>query len=62
MKEVVSEPVEPWSEELPPFELTDPDAKKYTLSLKIKKTSRFYHKILHLDDNTDLNLLIELVK
>lgn len=65
MKEVISYPVEPPAEELPPFELTDPDAPKITthvISLKLKRTSRFYHKVIPLDNNNELELTIELIK
>ena len=69
MKEVISGPVEPYVPEVPPFDLTDPDAitetkKKvtYTLALKVKKTASNFHKVIHLTPNTDLDLTLRLVK
>lgn len=70
MKDEMTKPVEPYVPELPPFELQPPaeeitilkQKRTYTLSLKVKKTSTSYHKVLHLDDNTDLDLTLKLVK
>ena len=63
--------LEPPVPELSPFELPDENAdlieekkkkRTYTLSLKVKKTAVSYHKIIHLDENTDLDLTLKLTK
>ena len=63
--------LEPPVPELPPFELPDENAdlieekkkkRTYTLLLKVKKTAVSYHKIIHLDENTDLDLTLKLTK
>ncbi len=65
--------LEPPVPELPPFELSEMEEnadlieekkkkRTYTLSLKVKKTAVSYHKIIHLDENTDLDLTLKLTK
>jgi len=65
--------IEPPVPELPPFELSEMEEnadlieevkkkRKYTLTLKVKKTATSYHKIISLDDGTDLDLTLKLTK
>ena len=63
--------IEPYVPEIPTFQLPDEnedlitEVKKkrtYALTLKVKKTATSYHKVIHLDDNTDLDLTLKLVK
>ena len=63
--------IEPPVPEVPPFPIGEENAdlitekkktRTYNLTLNVKKTATSYHKIIHLDDNTDLDLILKLVK
>lgn len=62
--------IEPPVPEVPPFDLADlPDdieeikkKRTYSLTLKVRKTATSFHKLIHLDDGTDLDLTLKLTK
>lgn len=60
--------IEPQVPEIPPFIIGGDDIEElkkkrtYSLTVKVRKTATNFHKVIHLDDGTDLDLTIKLTK
>lgn len=57
--------IDPPIPELPTFQLPSEEVEQkrtYSLTLNVKKSATTYRKIVHLDNNTDLNLIIKFIK